>query len=390
MGTGSEYERYEEPYSHEVRDRRVRGARGLQAVDGLTTSAAFDEAAERYVAGDISARELSDIVDDYYDQKVERGVNRYSQEADLVSARICDALDSNGFTFSPATLRAIHGRLFRGLMEEPFYEQHYRDYNISKREFVLARESVAYGDYASLEDDLETAFSEFSPAPAQDGDYTAYIASVADFIARVWQIHPFAEGNTRTVAVFLQQLLHFHGFPQDCSEAFDRSSLQFRNALVRANYRNIPLGVEPDPTFLNEFIGCLIAGRPFPYRNRDMAAAELFRSKGLIPPQEESPRRLGKKTNAVPRLGAGERRIQVAPEASEVVDADGQIRATNCSCQSLGTTFWPKIDCKLRQRLASPRRATTRNPLIRGNTEQTQPTFAKGNAVAKKGARNAS
>ena len=78
-------------------------------------------------------------------------------------------------------------------------------------------------DYTSLEDDLETAFSEFSPAPAQDGDYTAYIASVADFIARIWQIHPFAEGNTRTVAVFLQQLLHFHGFPQDCSEAFDLS-----------------------------------------------------------------------------------------------------------------------------------------------------------------------
>lgn len=135
-------------------------------------------------------------------------------------------------------------------MEQPFYEQHYRDYNISKREFVLARESVAYGDYASLEDDLETAFSEFSPAPAQDGDYTAYIASVADFIARVWQIHPFAEGNTRTVAVFLQQLLHFHGFPQDCSEAFDRSSLQFRNALVRANYRNIPLGRRTRSDFL--------------------------------------------------------------------------------------------------------------------------------------------
>ena len=167
MGTESEYERYEEPYSYEVRDRRVRGARGLQAVDGLTTSAVFDDAAECYVAGDIGARQLSDIVDEYYNQKVERGINRYSQEADLVSARICDALDSNGFTFSPATLRAIHGRLFRGLMEEPFYEQHYRDYNISKREFVLARESVAYGDYASLEDDLETAFSEFSPAPAQ-------------------------------------------------------------------------------------------------------------------------------------------------------------------------------------------------------------------------------
>ncbi len=292
MGTGSEYERYEEPYSHEVRDRRVRGARGLQAVDGLTTSAAFDEAAERYVAGDISARELSDIVDDYYDQKVERGLNRYSQEADLVSARICDALDSNGFTFSPATLRAIHGRLFRGLMAEPFYEQHYRDYNISKREFVLARESVAYGDYASLEDDLETAFSEFSPARAGRRLHRLHRlggrlhrARLADSpLRRREHAHrrrvPPAAAALPWVSPRLQQ-------------AFDRSSLQFRNALVRANYRNIPLGVEPDPTFLNEFIGCLIAGRPFPYRNRDMAAAELFRSKGLIPPQEESPRRLG-------------------------------------------------------------------------------------------------
>ena len=209
-----------------------------------------------------------------------------------MSARICDALDSNGFTFSPATLRAIHGRLFRGLMEEPFYEQHYRDYNISKREFVLARESVAYGDYASLEDDLETAFSEFSPAPAQDGDYTAYIASVADFIAFLWQVHPFVEGNTRTVAVFSELYLGSLGFTVG-NEPFQKHARYYRDALVRANYRNIPLGVEPDPTFLNEFIGCLIAGRPFPYRNRDMAAAELFRSKGLIPPQEESPRRLG-------------------------------------------------------------------------------------------------
>ena len=77
------------------------------------------------------------------------------------------------------------------------------------------------------------------------------------------------------------------------NEPFQKHARYYRDALVRANYRNIPLGVEPDPTFLNEFIGCLIAGRPFPYRNRAMAAAELFRSKGLIPPQEESPRRLG-------------------------------------------------------------------------------------------------
>lgn len=174
-------------------------------------------------------------------------------------------------------------------MEEPFYEQHYRDYNISKREFVLARESVAYGDYASLEDDLETAFSEFSPAPAQDDDYTAYIASVADSSRASGRFTHSPKGTRAPSPCSSQQLLHFHGFPQDCSEAFDRSSLQFRNALVRANYRNIPLGVEPDPTFLREFIGCLIAGRPFPYRNRDMAAAELFLLQGPHPSARGKP-----------------------------------------------------------------------------------------------------
>lgn len=68
------YERYNEPY---IRDRRVRIARGLQAVDGLTTSEFFDEHAKRYVEGEISAAELCEIIETYYDQKIGRAVNRY-------------------------------------------------------------------------------------------------------------------------------------------------------------------------------------------------------------------------------------------------------------------------------------------------------------------------
>ena len=80
------YERYNEPYSYEVRDRRVRVARGLQAVDGLTTSEAFDKQAKRYVEGEIGTVEFREIMDAYYDQKIGRAVDRYSQEADLVAA----------------------------------------------------------------------------------------------------------------------------------------------------------------------------------------------------------------------------------------------------------------------------------------------------------------
>lgn len=55
MGTGSEYERYEEPYSHEVRDRRVRGARGLQAVDGSPPAPPSTRRPSATWPGDISA-----------------------------------------------------------------------------------------------------------------------------------------------------------------------------------------------------------------------------------------------------------------------------------------------------------------------------------------------
>ena len=281
------YERYDEPYSYEARDRRVRIARGLQAVDGLTTSAVFDGPAQRYVNGEISAVQLRDIVDDYYDQKVARGVDRYSEEADRVSGRICDLLDSNGFTLSVASLQSIHERLFAGLMEEPYYERHFRDYNFSKREFVLARESVEYGDYEALETELAAALAAFNPAPYRPGEIAPYCESVANLITRLWQIHPFAEGNTRTVAVFLQKLLRSHGFNDITNEAFEGYSLNFRNALVRASYRNVPLGVAPDSTFINVFVECLLRNEPFPYRNRDMAAVELFHAKGMLAPLEE-------------------------------------------------------------------------------------------------------
>lgn len=279
------YERYNEPYSYEARDRRVRIARGLQAVDGLTTSAAFDEPAQRYVDGEISAVQLRDLVDDYYDQKVSRGIDRYSEEADRVSGRICDLLDSNGFTLSVASLQGIHERLFQGLMEEPYYERNFRDYNFSKREFVLAGDSVEYGDYETLETELAAALAAFEPAPYQPDDIAPYCASMAGFITRLWQIHPFAEGNTRTVAVFLQKLLRSHGFNDITNEAFENYSLNFRNALVRASYRNVPLDVAPDTAFIDAFMACLLRNEPFPYRNRDMAAAALFQAKKTLAPQ---------------------------------------------------------------------------------------------------------
>jgi len=282
------YERYVEPYSYEVRDRRVRIARGLQEVDGLTTSDAFEEPAKRYVEGEIGASELQKLVDAYYESKLSRAKSRYSEEADLVSARICAVLESNGFFMAPVTLQDIHERLFHGLMEESFYERNFRDYNFSKREFILARDSVQYGDCARLQEDLNTVFADFSLPAYHIDDPAPYAAGIAHFIARIWQIHPFAEGNTRTTAVFLQKLLRNRGFKDISNELFAENSLRFRNALVRASYSNDALGVTEDPSFLNRFVeGLLRNETTYPFRNRDMCAPELFAAKGMPVPNAE-------------------------------------------------------------------------------------------------------
>ena len=174
-------------------------------------------------------------------------------------------------------------------MEDAFYERNFRDYNFSKREFVLARESVEYGDCARLQRDLEDVFAAFKPAAYHRENIGPYCESMARFIAQVWQIHPFAEGNTRTVAVFLLKLLRSHGFKDVTNALFENYSLHFRNALVRACYRNVSLGVETDFTYLNAFMECLLRNEVvYPYRNRDMAVPELYAAKGMLPPQLDS------------------------------------------------------------------------------------------------------
>ena len=79
------------------------------------------------------------------------------------------------------------------------------------------------------------------------------VAHIAKFVSGIWQIHPFGEGNTRTTTVFTIKYLRSIGFDVN-NDLFADKSWFFRNALVRANYRNVRKGVEPDMSFLILFL----------------------------------------------------------------------------------------------------------------------------------------
>ena len=260
-------------------------AKGLQQVDGLTTSPYLDEVEEGHVEGTYTSAQAAQIVYDYYRSKAQLATDR-NAEADIVSARIVHLLEEGGFSMRPNLLKHIHGSLFEGLVEQP-YDFGWRDYNITKGERILAGETVQYAPWQLIEDNLRYDFDEarsctlLGPASSGEGG----IARFVTFVSNIWQTHAFVEGNTRTVAVFCILYLRSCGYHVN-NEPFSEHAKFFRNALVRANYSSIPLGIEEDPTHLTHFFGNVLFGTGHELHNRDLYCDALFEAKSMPLPSQ--------------------------------------------------------------------------------------------------------
>ena len=93
------------------------------------------------------------------------------------------------------------------------------------------------------------------------------IKHITFFVSRLWQIHAFGEGNTRTTAVFTIKYLRSMGYKVD-NDIFAQNSWYFRNALVRANYKNLKEGIEENPDYLERFFRNLILDENNELKNR--------------------------------------------------------------------------------------------------------------------------
>lgn len=239
---------------------------GLQDVDGLKPSKYLIETAKKHIEGDITIGDVKSLLNSYYSSKGTRDEIEHdrTEEADKVSARITELLEEETFAFTPVELSRIHRRLFQGLFK---FAGVYRTYNITKKEWVLNDASVLYNPFENIAETLEYDFSEEKKFDYISSSTDDAIKHIASFIAGIWQIHPFGEGNTRTTAVFLIKYLRSFGFHID-NELFASHSWYFRNALVRANYSNREKGINPDSSFLIAFLRNLILGERNELRNR--------------------------------------------------------------------------------------------------------------------------
>ena len=242
---------------------------GLQDVDQLKNSTNFLIESDRYVKGEISLDDLDNIISSYYKNKIDN--EERTEEADKVSIRIAKIISENSFTFTLGQLLTIHKILFDGLLSHP---GELRKYNFSKKERVLEGESVPYGDYRELEATLRYDFEQEKKFSYKGLNRDEIIEHLAIFISNLWQIHPFEEGNTRTVAVFFIKYLRSLGFDVT-NDTFAKNSWEFRNSLVRANYSNINKRIFEDRSYLIKFLRNLILGEKNVLINRELNVKEV-------------------------------------------------------------------------------------------------------------------
>ena len=240
---------------------------GLQAVDGLNTSEYLLDTAKDHIEGKITIDEAQKRIYSYYEQRTTRTeIENETKEADIVSARITKLLGEKAFQFSPAEWITIHRRLFDGVFD---HAGQIRQYNITKKEWVLNGDTVIYADWNSIRETLDYDFATEKQFSYEGLSIEAAVKHLAKFASDIWQIHPFCEGNTRATAVFMIKYIKTFGFRVN-NDAFRENSWYFRNALVRANYNDLQKGVHSTMKFLELFFSNLLLGTNHELKNRYM------------------------------------------------------------------------------------------------------------------------
>lgn len=260
------YERVAEPHKRE-RASVWRTAIGLQDVDGLKVSEYLKDEAVRHIEGDITIEDVRKRLKSYYTNKnAHDSVDATKEEADKVAANIAKLLSEKSFSFTALEFLNIHRHLFDGVFK---HAGEIRPFDITKKEWILNGDTIIYGRAADIMMALRYDIQQEKDFNYKGLSIDDTINHIVDFVALLWQNHPFREGNTRTTAVFVIKYLRSIGFKVD-NDLFANNSWYFRNALVRANYRNVSKGIEPDKSFLVKFFRNLILGERNELKNRFM------------------------------------------------------------------------------------------------------------------------
>ena len=258
------YDKVEDEKNPKIKELYWNIAFGLQDVDGLKPSKYMIDLSQEHINGKKTYKQVQEEITSYY-KKNQNDHDDNEEEADEVATAMYEILNNKCFRFDYLTLKNYHQRLFCNLDKKIYNPGAFRLYNITKAESILNGDTVSYQSYDMIEETLKYDFQEEREQNYIEFNEEQLINRICEFTSRIWQVHPFCEGNTRTTAIFIQKYLISMGFKVN-NEIFKDNSKYFRNALVRANYINYSKGINADKKYLIMFFENLLLNK----NNKDL------------------------------------------------------------------------------------------------------------------------
>ncbi len=263
------YDKVQEESNPKIKQLYWNIAFGLQDVDRLKPSKYMIKLSEEHIQGKKTYQEVQNEITSYYNKNKDNHDDDDEEEADEVATAIYEILSDKSFRFDFLTFKNYHKRLFINLDKEKYNPGEFRTYNFTKDERILNGDTVQYQSYDLIEETLKYDFKE-----EKEIDYTKFneeelINRIVEFTSKIWQVHPFQEGNTRTTAVFIPKYLISMGFDIN-NELFKEKALYFRDALVRANYTNYSKGIKETNKYLIMFFENLLLNENNNLNNDDL------------------------------------------------------------------------------------------------------------------------
>lgn len=155
-----------------------------------------------------------------------------SAEADYVSYRLRElAKNPMPGTYNTEHFLKMHYYIFQDLYDwagEP------RIISMYKEEGILGGMSVEYSDPFDIVNDISVILSDMRKKLWREMDIKKASKEFCDSLAKLWKVHPFREGNTRTTITFCCQFADEIGLKMN-RELFEKNSRYVRTALVAYN-----------------------------------------------------------------------------------------------------------------------------------------------------------
>lgn len=172
--------------------------------------------------------------------------------------------------FTPGGLCAIHRYLFGDIYD---WAGQYRIINIAKREKLLAGRSVWYSNDEDIQKDLDASFAELHSRQWNELFRTEFVRELARRFPRIWQVHPFREGNTRTVVMMMTFFVEHHGYHMD-QELMAASAGYVRDSFVMAS-----LDQNSEYDHLERILLDAVCNEPILYTTASLESSELSPAK---------------------------------------------------------------------------------------------------------------